>query len=361
MQRNSQHQSLVSGVLIATCVLLAGVLWSLGSGDPAPPKTPQTQFDQPAFPGETKPETTGNRRPGQPGHYEHLEWTGEYPTLATINDMKVVRSFAPPSGFIGNMAFDTASNRLWLVSLGPPTNTSGPSILYELNPTTGQVIRQAKLPLRGDLAEPVYLDGYLYQGVYHESNLYKINTAAGPNFGKIAKIIKLPTINDLKLVNEYHPLPFIEFGGVTVTPEKKLMIHADDVGEYITLDPETGALLERVRTIKAMGGIEGTKDKRGRFLVVGNSDPRGGYCALSYPPTVSRSPRQRDISWALTDGRTGEVLASLRQQNSEAYASTLTLRRHEEVPGTPYGRFSLFALGEKGILEIEWTPGRDAS
>jgi hypothetical protein len=275
--------------------------------------------------------------------------------------MKVLRSFAPPSGFIGNMAYDTVSNRLWLVSLGPPTNSTGQSMLYELDPTTGRVLRQASLPLRGDLAEPVYLNGHLYQGAYHESRLYKINTAIGANFGKIDAVIKLPTINDLKLVNERHQYPFIEFGGVTVTPENKLMIHADDVGEYITIDPVTGDLLNRVRTIKAMGGIEGTKDKQGRFLVVGNSDPRGGYCALSYPPSVSRSPRQKDISWALTDGRTGEVLASRREQNSKAYASTLALRRHDEVPGTPYGRFTLFALGEDGILEIEWTQGRDES
>jgi hypothetical protein len=307
-----------------------------------------------------KPTGYDNPRPGQPGHEQHREWEGKYPTPATINDFKVVRTFAPPEGFIGNLTFDQASGRLFLVSLGPPTNTTGPSTLYELDPATGKVLAQAMMPFKGDFGQPVYLDGHLYQGVFHESKMYKVAVGGEAGFGAIVKSIPLPTINDLKLVDEAHSFPFIEFGGVTVTPSRKIMLHADDVGEYITIEPETGAILERARTIKAMGGIAGVGDSQGRFLVVANSDPRGGYCALSYPPALSRSDEQKDISWALTDGRTGDVLASLRTQSSRAYASTIAMVKHEELAGAPYGRFTFLATGEEGILEIEWTPGRDA-
>jgi hypothetical protein len=298
-------------------------------------------------------------RPGQPGHEQHREWEGKYPTPKTVNDFKVVRSFAPPAGFIGNMAYDRQSGRLWLVSLGPPTNTAGPSMLYELDPKNGKVLAKAEMPFKGDFGQPVFIEGHLYQGVFHESRMYKVSVDRA-SFGKVVKAIPLPTINDLKLVNEAHSFPFIEFGGVTVTPDNNIMMHADDVGEYITISRETGEILQRARTIKAMGGITGATDDEGRFLVIANSDPRGGYCALSYPPALSRSADQRDISWALTDGRTGDVLASLRTQNSRAYASTIALVKHEEVAESPYGRFTFFATGEEGILEIEWTPGRDA-
>ncbi len=299
-------------------------------------------------------------RPGQPGHEQHREWEGRYPTPATLNDFKVVRAFAPPEGFIGNLTYDRRSGRLFLISLGPPTNTAGPSTLYELDPATGRVLAQATMPFKGDFGQPVFLDGHLYQGIFHESKMYKVRTDRGADFGRIVKTVQLPTLNDLKLIEEAHSFPFIEFGGVTLTPNGKIMLHADDVGEYITIEPETGAIVERARTIKAMGGIAGVGDSEGRFLVVANSDPRGGYCALSYPPLLSRSADQKDISWALTDGKTGDVLASLRTQNSRAYASTIALVRHEELAGAPYGRFTLFATGEEGILEIEWTPGRDA-
>jgi hypothetical protein len=311
-------------------------------------------------PGPAAAYASENPRPGQPGHHQHREWEGRYPTPATVNDFRVVRTFAPPEGFIGNMAYDPETGSLYLVSLGPPTNTRGPSTLYKVDPRDGRVLAQAAMPFKGDFGQPVVIGGYLYQGVFHESKLYKVEVKDPAAFGRVVKVVPLPTINDLKLVNEAHSFPFIEFGGVTATPEGKLMMHADDVGEYITVDPETGALLARARTIKAMGGIAGARDGQGRFLVIANSDPRGGYCALSYPPLLSRSADQKDISWALTDGRTGDILASLRTQSSRAYASTIALVGHKPVAESPYGRFTFFATGEEGILEIEWTPGRDA-
>ena len=304
---------------------------------------------------ETTAAARPNPRPGQIGHRGHEEWQGEYPSLKALDSLKVTARLAPPAGFLGNLAYDDEGGRLFLVSLGPPSNPTGSSALYEVDPKVGKVRRQAKLPFLGDLSSPVFIDGHLYQAVYHESKMYKI-ALEGRSFGKIVKEIPLPTLNDLKLTDESHPVPFIEFGGVTATPDKQIMIHADDVGEFITIDRESGKLLKRVRTLKALGGVTGTRGPSGTFYVIGNSNPRGSYCALSYPPSVSRSPLQKDISWALLDGDTGEVLASVRRQNSPAYASTVALVKHEAVTGAPYGRFVFLATGEEGILTLEWTP-----
>lgn len=307
-----------------------------------------------------RPPSGDNPRPGQKGHTTHKEWQGAYPTLKTQNDFKVLKTFAPPDGFLGNLAYDAATGRLWLISVGPPTNPKGPSMLYEMDTESGRVRAQATMPFNGDLSEPVYADGFLYQGVFHESKIYKVSVNDPASFGAIVKTIPVPTLIDLNLIGESHPVPFIEFGGMAVTPDGNLMIHADDVGELITLDRETGKILTRVRTLKALGGITSVPGDGGRFYVLGNSDPRGGYCALSFPPALSRTPDQRDISWALLDPSTGEVLASIRTQNSRAYASTVELLAHESVAGTPYGRMTFLATGEEGVIVLQWTPSKDA-
>lgn len=299
-----------------------------------------------------------NPRPGQPGHQYHEEWQGDFPTAQTANDFRVVRTMPLPDGFVGHMAFDADAERLWLISFGPPV-TETPSTLYEIDPEDGRVLARSEMPFLGDLSSPAYHDGYIYQGVFHESKLYKISTDEA-NFGEIVKVVDLPTLEDLNLVNESHPMPFIEFGGVAVDPDGNLVIHADDVGELITLERETGEILHRARTLKALGGILAAAGQGENYYVVGNSDPRGGYCALSYPPALSRTPEQKDISWALLDGESGKVLASVRRQNSRAYASGIALLRHEDVDGAPYGQFAFLATGEEGLLELEWTPGRDA-
>jgi hypothetical protein len=189
--------------------------------------------------------------------------------------------------------------------------------------------------------------------------MYKIAAGDRSTLGRIEKVIPLPTLVDLKLGDEAHPVPFIEFGGVAVTPDKQILIHADDVGELIKLDRETGRILTRVRTLKALGGITLVAGENGRSYVLANSDPRGGYCALSFPPALSRTPEQRDISWALIDGDSGEVLASIRTQNSRAYASTVSLMKHERVEGAPYGRMTFVATGEEGLVTLQWTPRAD--
>src|SRR6185369_8282536 len=128
----------------------------------------------------------------------------------------------------------------------------------------------ATLPFKGDFGEPVYYDGYLYQGIFHESKIYKIVAGDRANLGKIDKVIPLPTLIDLKLGDESHSYPFIEFGGLTLTPDNNLMFHADDVGELITVERETGKLQARARTLKALGGIASSTGPNGEFLVLGN-------------------------------------------------------------------------------------------
>jgi len=299
-----------------------------------------------------------NPRPGAPGHREHIEWQGAYPKLGAKN-FKVVATLRPPDGFIGNMTYDAANDKLYLVSLGRPTNPNN-SAIYEMDATKGTILAKADLPLIGDFGDPVYIDGYVYQPVYHESMMYKISTKAG-EFGKIVKEIALPTHADLNLNEESHPYPFIEIGGAGVTKDKKIIFHADDVGEFVTIEPDSGKIISRVRTIKALGGLDAVAYNN-RELVLANSDPRGGYCALSFPPALSRTPDQKDISWALLDARSGEVLASLRTQNSPAYAASLALKSHKPAGkgAKDYGKFAFFAFGEQGILALEWNPVHDA-
>ncbi len=300
-----------------------------------------------------------NPRPGQPGHRPHIEWQGAYPKPGD-KGVRVVRVLTPPHGFLGNMTYDAARNRLFLVALGKPTNPNG-SKIYEMDVESGQIVREAALPLIGDFGDPVYIDGFVYQPVYHESKMYKISVLDEGEFGQVMKEIPLPTHADLNLVDESHPYPFIEFGGAGVTEDNNILFHADDVGEFVTVDRETGRILSRVRTIKALGGLEAVPF-RNQQLVIANSDPRGGYCALSFPPALSRSPEQKDISWALLDGKSGEVLASIRTQNSRAYAASVAMYQHRPLSDEKkdYGVFSFFAFGEEGILVLEWNPLYDA-
>lgn len=282
---------------------------------------------------------------------------------------RVTRVLNTIPGFKGNMTFDQESGRLFLISYGPPANIKGPSILYELEPQKGRVLRQATMPFTGELPSPVFLDGVLYQGVHHESKIYKVDARPGDEFGKILGEIRVPTLLEIGYDTEQHVFrfPFLSFKGMTKTPDNRLLIHAQDLGELVFIDPATGRFTHRVPTIKGLAGIAAVPGPRGEPLVLGNTDPiqaefdnevrRFMFRAAHTGPPVARYGR-KDLLWVLLDARTGEVLASLENLDSRAQAGSVTLLRHEPVEGTPYGRFVFFAVGEEGILQIEWTPER---
>ena len=317
----------------------------------------------------------GQHGPGQQHEGHNPDNMKSEPATASRAEFKVLRSFSPPEGFIGNLTYDQKSGRLWLVSLGPPANTKGPSTIYEVDPADGRVLARAELPFKGVFGSPVYIDGYLYQGVFHESKMYKIVAGDRANLGKIVQTIPLPMLNDLKLTNEeIYKFPFIEFLGVAVTPDKNILIHAADLGEFITLDRETGKVLSRVRTLKGLGGISGVPAVNNEFLILGNYDAEDAAGKAKVRRFVFRAPhpiiptkrtvvaiyawRAEDkiVSWVVLDAKTGNPLASIDIPHSPVHASGTALIKHENVAGTPYGRFTFLAAGMDGILTIEWTP-----
>jgi hypothetical protein len=317
-----------------------------------------------------------NSRAVSGGETEHPSASTPKQAAAQADErFKVVKCFQPPDDFVGNLAYDRESGRLWLVSLGPPANTKGPSILYEVDPNSGNILAQAEMPFLGEFGTPVYIDGFLYQGVNHESKLYKIAVKDKANFGKIVKTVSLPRYDEISVDDSaVIRLPFISYKGATVTPEKSVMIHAEDTGELITIDPETGKMLKRVKTVHAVGGITGFLGPEGHFLLVGNSDPANSALkaemhkfmfrgAHGVSPLKSvraelacRRHEEKLICWVLLDARTGELLASLNQEESRIHAESVALVKHETVPGTRYGRFDLLAVGTEGIHQVRWTP-----
>ena len=126
---------------------------------------------------------------------------------------RVTRVLNTIPGFKGCMTFDQESGRLFLISYGPPANIKGPSILYELDPQKGRVLRQATMPFTGELPSPVFIEGVLYQGIHHESKIYKVDAGQGDSFGKILGEIRVPTLLEIGYDTEQHVFrfPFISF------------------------------------------------------------------------------------------------------------------------------------------------------
>lgn len=290
-----------------------------------------------------------------------------------------VRSVIPvPEKFVGNVAYDRKSGRLWLISLGPPANIFGPSILYEVAPDSGKVLRQKEMPFLGEFGTPVYLDGHLYQGVHHESKLYKIAVDEPSKFGTIVAELPLPAAKDLPPREGFvSRFPFIPFTGATDTPDGKLLIHAELSGDLISIDPKTGGMLGHARTVRCLGGIARVPGPKGEFLVIGNADVmnsqlkiemaefmfRGkhGIVPISNDPLTLNCmrPEPMTIHWVLVDGKSGATLASTRLEYSRTYGKSIAFMSHAAVEGTPYGRYTLLATGHEGLLVLDWTPRAD--
>ncbi len=288
---------------------------------------------------------------------------------------RVVRSLPLPAGFVGHLAYDPASGRLWLLSFGPPASTTGPSRLYELDPATGAVLARTELPLQGSFAAPAVVAGRLYVGVYWESRIYEISTAKD-SFGRIAGVVAVPELAALGLGGDGHArYPFLEFAGLAPAPDGSLLIQASQAGELIALDRASGAVLRRVPTVQGLGGVTAAPGAGGRPLLIANRDAenvavvdkvmRFELRPARQPVATKRSrwgafaarPEPKRLRWLLLDAGTGEVLSSAEVADSPAYAASTAFVRREEAPGAPFGRFTLLALGGGGLLTLEWTPG----
>ena len=64
----------------------------------------------------------------------------------------------------------------------------------------------------------------------------------------------------------------------------------------------------------------------------------------------------RDISWALLNPETGDVLASTLDRCSRTKASPLALVKQEPLNGFPFGRFTFLTVADEGILTVQWKP-----
>jgi hypothetical protein len=286
--------------------------------------------------------------------------------------LRVRRVMVAPPGFKGTVAYDAQSGRLFLVSYGPPANVRGRSTLYELEPEKGRVVRQAILPFLGELPSPVPMGDVLYQAVHHESKLYRVDARPGPDFGRVLGALDLPSLVDLEVSSgdDVYRFPFVSFRGMSKSGDGgALLLHAQELGDLVTVDPASGRFTRRVPTLKGLAGISSVPGPGGAALVLANSDPaqaefesevrRFMFRAAHAGPPAARYG-SRDVLWVLLDAGSGEVLASAESRDSRADAGAIALVRHEEVEGTPYGRYVFLTTGPEGLLEMEWTPGRGA-
>jgi len=296
-------------------------------------------------------------------------------TSIDATDFKVTKVIKAPDNFMGGLAYDPASNRLWLLSVGPPANTKTSSILYELEPGAGRVIAQAKMPFLGEFGSPVFMDGHLYVGIPHASRLHKIAVSPASEFGKIVKTVRLPTLNDLnETFSEPFRFPFINFPGLAPTPDKKLVLHAEDLGLFLTVDPENGKLLNKVQTLKGLGGTAAATGPGGHPMLLGNADPETTALKRDMrvfmfrsahgftPPYAARTEEPcgrsdaRDITWALLDPASGEVIASTLDRCSRTKAGPIALVKQEQMQGFPYGQLTFLTVADEGVLTVQWKP-----
>jgi hypothetical protein len=146
------------------------------------------------------------------------------------------------------------------------------------------------------------------------------------------------------------------------------MFYADDIGEFITLDRESGEILRRVKTLEGLGGITAVKGPKGEFLVLGNYDPLESTLQAEFRKFMFRAahgtmpmllrPKEKTMSWVLLDAQSGELLASITHQASRVYAGSVALLKQEHLSESPYGKLTFLATGEEGILTLEWLPRR---
>ena len=295
------------------------------------------------------------------------------PAAGAGGEPRVVAVTRVPAGFVGHLAYEAASGRLWLLSFGPPANPAGASRLYELDAGTGAVLAEAALPFAGSFGPPAAVDGDLYVGIFWESRIYRLSTAR-QSFGAVVATLPVPGVAELGMERDgRYRYPFLEFSGLAVTPEKHLLLYANRAGELITLARD-GTVVSRVPTLRGLGALAGVAAD-GRFLLLANQDAEdftvrekvvGFDLRPAVVPVLTKRSRwgsfaaraaPKQVSWLLLDAADGAALARVDDADSPAFAAGTAIVRREAVAGAPYGRLSFLALGADGILTLEWTPG----
>lgn len=291
------------------------------------------------------------------------------------DSLKVTKVSRLPNQFVGNVIYSPEANRLWLLSFGPPANTKGPSVLFELDPATGKEIARASMPFLGEFGAPACIDNVLYVGIPYESKVYKVSLEKA-TLGKMLGTLTVPGLTDLKLnaPDEPYRFPFLNFTSVAASPEKNLILVADDTGYLVHIDRETGEIVKKTSTIKGLDGATMVSHGKEVNLLIGNQDPetvllktesrrfmfraRHGFTPPYAIRTENPCPRYgvRDINWVVVDGGTGEVLSSTFQACSRASAGSVSAINHESVAGSRYGKFTFYAIGDEGLVTVEWIP-----
>lgn len=306
-------------------------------------------------------------------HEQHQLHAAPTSSAEGVTITNVVRA---PDRFVGNVMRDSITGRVWLLSFGPPANTIGSSTLYEMNPATGTVVWQRRMPFHGEFGAAAYADGFLYQVISHESTMYKVSVSdAIPNDG-IVSTVKIPTHSDLGVRDDdVYRYPFVAFtAAVGGSSEGSVQLYAADRGELITVDTATGAPVKRIRTTKGLGSLTRATDANGAPVLLALFDPidsafrqetrrfmfRASHGLLPLETVRAEGnyghPGQKTVTWVLLDPESGEVLASTSIESTRLNVGSVAFVKSERVPGTRYGKFVTFTTGDEGILTVEWTP-----
>lgn len=317
--------------------------------------------------------STENQHSDHSSHQKTDE--GKKNTVSHAEGLKVTKISRLPNQFVGNVIYSPELNRLWLLSFGPPANTKGPSVLFELDPVSGKEIARTTMPFLGEFAAPTYLDNNLYVGIPYESKIYKVSLDK-QSFGQVIKTIAVPSLATLKLNDKDEPyrFPFLNFTSVAATPEKNLVLVADDTGYLVHIDKEDGTIIKTLQTIKGLNGAAVVSHGKEVNLFIANQDPetvllkndarrfmfraRHGFT----PPYAVRTETPcerygaRDINWLVLDTATGEVLSASLQSCSRASAGSIAPISHEMISGTRHGLFKFYAIGDEGLVTVEWVP-----
>jgi hypothetical protein len=309
--------------------------------------------------------------PGQEGHASHHPAWVE---AETEGEVRVVRVTPAPEHFVGTVMYDAGSQRLWLLSYGPPANTKGPSTLFEVEPRTGKPLARATMPFLGEFGGGAVVNGSLYHVVPYQSTLYRVAVSPSDGFGRIVGTTTLPTLNDVKVgPNDVFRVPFITFTAVLPSSDGRVVLYASDLGEFWDVDVKTGRPVNRVRTVRGLAGATPVTFG-GRTLVLATFDPvdaafkaetrqfmfRAAHGILPLETVRAQGnyghSGQKTVTWVLVDAASGEVLASTAMESSRLEVGSVALLGHEAVPGTRYGRLTALTTGDEGLLTVEWTP-----